>query len=265
MNRTQWIVVLVSGALFLLLYLGFDLTPGKHREVEKQRAVAAVSTDISVILKEASSTLSADDAASVNVLLAAAEKSPDSAKASYYQQLSGLWYDFKRPDVAGYYAEQVALLGGGEEAWSIAGTTYSICVQQEKNEKIKAFCTQKAVEALEKAVSVNPGELRHKVNLALVYAENPPKDNPMKGVLMLVDLNEKNPGQPMVLTQLGRLAIKTGQFEKAVERLEQAVNADPGYVMANCLLVQAYEGVGMQDKAAAFQQKCNELSGRTVE
>jgi tetratricopeptide (TPR) repeat protein len=227
--------------------------------------MSAVSTDIDVILKEAVGTLSSEDAASASALLSAAEKSPDSAKADYYRQLSGLWYDFKRPAVAGYYAEQVALLSGGEEAWSIAGTTYSICVQQEKNEKIKAFCTQKAIETLEKAVSVNPGELRHKVNLSLVYAENPPKDNPMKGVLMLVDLNKKNPGQPMVLAQLGRLAIKTGQFEKAVERLEQAVRAEPGHVLANCLLAQAYEGTGMQDQAAAFQQKCNELSGRTVE
>lgn len=265
MNRTQWLVVSLASALFLLLYLGFGLTPGKHREIERQRAVSAVSTDMSIILKDAIGTLPAADAASVNALMTSAESSPDSAKASFYQQLSALWYDFKRPDVAGHYAEQIALLKGGEEAWSIAGTTFSICVQQEENEKIKAFCTEKAIETLEKAVSVNPGELQHKVNLALVYTENPPKDNPMKGILMLRDLNEKSPGQPMILTQLGRLAIKTGQFEKAVERLEQALAVEPGHVMANCLLAQAYEGRGMQDKAAAFQRKCNELSGRPVE
>jgi cytochrome c-type biogenesis protein CcmH/NrfG len=263
MNKTQWIVVLAAAVLFSVLYFGFDTKPGKHKEVEKQRVLAAVSTDINSMLKDAKKSLSPQESASVLAMETALEAAaPDSSKANLYKRLSSLWYDLKKPGISGYFAEKVAELEGSEEAWSIAGTTYSICLQKEQEEKVKSYCTQRAVQALENAVSINPGNLQHKVNLALVYAENPPQDNPMKGVLMLVELNKQNPGNPLILTQLGRLAIKTGQFDKAVERLEQAIAVQPDNSLANCLLVQAYEAVGNPEKVKEFQKICDQLSGR---
>ncbi len=262
MNKAQWFVVSAALMLFLILYLGFDTKPGKHKEVEKQRVLAAVSTDINSMLKDAKKSLSPQESASVLALETELEAAPDTSQANFYKRLSSLWYSLEKPGISGYFAEKVAELEGGEEAWSIAGTTYSICLQKEQADKVRNFCTERAIQALENAASINPANLQHKVNLALVYAENPPKDNPMKGVLMLVDLNKQNPGSPIVLTQLGRLAIKTGQFDKAVERLEQAIAAEPNNTTANCLLVQAYEGVGNETKAKDFQKKCDQLSGR---
>ena len=132
--------------------------------------------------------------------------SSDTAKAAAYRQLSSQWYQMEKPGIAGYYAEKVAEITRDEEAWSIAGTTYSLCLQREQEEKIKRFCTEHAVQSLEKAVSLNPDNMQHKVNLALIYAENPPKEMPMKGILMLIDLNKQHPDDVLVLTQLGRLA-----------------------------------------------------------
>ena len=262
MNKTQWIVVTAAVVLFSVLYFGFDTKPGKHKEVEKQRVLAAVSTDINSLLKDAKKSLSPQESASVLALEAELEKSPDSSKANLYKRLSSLWYSLEKPGISGFFAEKVAELVGSEEAWSIAGTTYSICLQQEQEEKVKSYCTQRAIQALENAASINPANLQHKVNLALIYAENPPQDNPMKGVLMLVELNKQNPGSPVVLTQIGRLAMKTGQFDKAVERLEQSIAAQPDNPVAICLLAQAYEGLGNSEKAKDFQKKCDQLSGR---
>jgi uncharacterized protein HemY len=95
-----------------------------------------------------------------------------------------------------------------------------------------------------------------------VYAENPPQDNPMKGVMMLVELNKQFPENVSVLAQLGRLAIKTGQWEKAIERLEQALAIEPENSFAVCLLAQAYEGSGNQEQAGIFFAKCEELSSK---
>lgn len=261
MTRTQWIVVSAAAGLFLLLYLGFDTKPGKYKEIEKQRVLSAVSTDINAMLGDAKKSLSPQESASILALETELEKAPDTAKASTYKQLSGLWYEIGKPAIAGYFAEKVAELEKSEEAWSIAGTTYSICLQKEQEEKVKSYCTERAVQALENAVSVNPSNLQHKINLALVYTENPPQDNPMKGVLMLVELNKQNPDNPAILTQLGRLAIKTGQLDKAVERLEQAIAVQPDNQTANCLLAQAYGNLGNTEKATNFQHKCDQLSG----
>ncbi|MEK7256661.1 MAG: tetratricopeptide repeat protein [Bacteroidota bacterium] len=260
MNKAQWLVVSLAVAVFLALYLGFDTKPGKHQEIENKRSLAQTSTDISVLLMEAKVGMSAQASATVLGLEAELDKAPsDSLKAELYKQLSSAWYGFEKPAIAGFYAEKAAELLKNEEAWSIAGTTYSICLQKEEEEKIRSFCTQHAVQALENAASLNPSNPQHKVNLALVYTENPPQDNPMKGVLMLRELNEQYPKNHAILTQLGRLAIKTGQFDRAVQRLEEALSVEPEDPNAICLLAKAYESVGNAAKAAELNAKCEKL------
>ena len=262
MNKSQWILISAAFLLFAVLYFGFDTKPRLHKEIEKQRAGAFTSTDINSMLVDAKSGLSSQASASVMALESDFEKaSSDTAKAAAYRQLSGLWFQLEKPGIAGYYAEKVAEITRDEESWSIVGTTYSICLQREQEEKIRSFCTEHALQALEKAASLNPTNMQHKVNLALVYAENPPKDTPMKGILMLVDLNKQHPDDVLVLTQLGRLAIKTSQFDKAVQRLSRAVELAPDSKTAVCLLAQAYNGMGDSAKAADFKSKCEKLSG----
>lgn len=256
---------MISAAVFLfaVLYFGFDTKPSKQKEIEKDRASAFTSTDINSLLVDAKSDLPAQASASLEALEGDAERaSADTAKAAAYKQLSSFWYQLEKPAIAGYYAEKVAEMSRTEEAWSIAGTTFSLCLQREQEDKIKSFCTEHAVQALEKAASLNPENVQHKVNLALVYAENPPKETPMKGILMLVDLNKQFPDNVLILTQLGRLAIKTSQFDRAVQRLGRAVELAPDNQAAICLLAQAYEGMGDQTKAAEFKSKCEKSSGK---
>ena len=191
MNKIQLTVIAVGVLLFAILYLGFDTKPAKHRDIEKQRQLASVSTDISFLLSDAKKNLPADVLASIQVVESSLNAATaDSIKVNFLKRLSSLWYDLGNPAVSGHYAEEIATLEGGEESWSIAGTTYSICIEKEKEDKIRSFCTERAIQSLENAASLNPSNLQHKVNLAIVYAENPPGDNPMKGPLMLMELKQ---------------------------------------------------------------------------
>ena len=263
MTNTQRIVLLLAAGLFALMYFGFDIKPESQKLVEKQRALQATATDASALMTQARGQLSADQVSALAAIEHELEAAnDDAAKAALYKELSAKWFDYGKPAIAGHYAELIAEIENTEDAWSIAGTTFSICIQKEQEEKVKDYCTAKAIESLEKATSLNPENLQHRVNLALVYTENPPKDNPMKGILMLVDLNKKYPGNAMILTQLGRLAIKTGQYEKAVERLEAAVSAEPNNLNANCLLAQAFSALGNSEAANRFSQKCEQLSSQ---
>jgi cytochrome c-type biogenesis protein CcmH/NrfG len=108
----------------------------------------------------------------------------------------------------------------------------------EKEEKVIEFCANRAIQAFENAISLDPSDITNKVNLAVCYAERPPQNNPMKGILMLIDLNKKHPENVPTLSTLGRLGIQTGQFEKAVARLELALQIEPKNIKVNCLLAQ---------------------------
>ena len=259
MTKLQIIVVSIMILLFAGMYFGLDTKPKKQKVVERSRAIEAESTDIDALLNDAKSKLSNEKSTLILTLETKLEATrTDTAKVEILKELSGTWYRSDRVDIAGFYAESVAEIENSEEAWSIAGTTYAIGVQRATEEKVKQFCFGRAVRAFENAISLNPSNTTHKVNLAVCYAENPPPDNPMKGILMLRDLIEKEPENVLVLTTLGRFAIQTGQFDKAIERLQQAHSLEPDNNKANCLLAQAYEGKGEAEQAAIYASKCNQ-------
>jgi tetratricopeptide (TPR) repeat protein len=239
------------------MYFGLDTKPKKQKAIEKSRVIAAESTDINALLEDAKAELSTDKSRLILSLEGnLSQTQTDSARVTVLKELSGNWYNLERADIAGFYAENVAEIENSDEAWSIAGSTYAIGVQRAKEEKVKQFCFGRAVKAFENAISLNPSNATHKVNLAICYAENPLPENPMKGILMLRDLIEKEPENVLVLTTLGRFAIQTGQFEKAIERLQKAISIEPENTKANCLLAQAYQGLGDIERAENYAKYC---------
>lgn len=259
MTKLQWIIIFSAVGLFFLLYFGCDTKTGKQQQLEKTRALQAESTDINVLLKNAKAGLSSSQNGRIFLLeQELAQSEDDSLRIGQLQRLSGAWFDFGHPAIAGHYAQEIAESTGTEESWSIAGTTYTICVQQTAEEKVRDYCTGRAVRAFENAISLNPDQIAHQVNLALVYTENPPQDNPMRGVLMLRELNDAHPNNVLVMNTLARLAIKTGQFDRAIQRLETSLELAPENQNTICLLATAYAGAGQAyaAKATEFAARC---------
>ena len=65
----------------------------------------------------------------------------------------------------------------------------------------------------------------------------------MQGIGMLTKLAEENPTNTAVFLTLGRLAMRTGQFEKAKGRFETVIKLDAKNTDAHCLLAKALEGL----------------------
>ncbi len=262
MTKLQIFVVLSAIFLFFALYFGFDTVPPKQKSIEKSRALAQTSTDINNLLLDAKQEISTSSATNLLIFEQQLElATTDSAKVKAYEQLSSAWYQNKQPAIAGYYAEQLAEIDKGEQAWSIAGTTYAICVQREQKEKVKDFCTQRAVKAFENASSLSPEDVQHKLNLATVYTEQPPANNPMKGILMLLDLNKRYPDNVPVLLNLAKQGMRTGQYDKAAGRLEKAYSLAPENAKVVCMLAQIYEELNKKQEAQAMAKQCETLRG----
>jgi len=248
--------------LFFLLYFGCKTKPPAQQEIEKSRLLNAEQTDVNVLLKEAKSDMTSGQQAEVFLLEEALAEitTEDSTKVAAYKQLASKWFTLGHPGISGYYAQQIAELENTEEAWSITGTTFTICIQRTTVDKVREFCTNRAVQAFESAISINPTNVQHKVNLALCYTENPPPSNPMKGILMLRSLDDESPENALINTTLARLAIQTGQFDKAIQRLQTVIDNEPTNETANCLMGQAYEKAGKSELALPFLEKCNTIN-----
>ncbi len=253
----QFGMIAFAAGLFCILAFVLDTRPKKLRDLETQRSLSAETTSAAVLLKEARQSLPETTAAEMAVMEESAlAESSDSARIESFKLLSGTWYQLGYPAISGYYAQEVAALLNTEESWAIAGTTYAIAQKQAQEEKVRDFCTARAIECFENAISLNPDNPDYQLNLANVFVEKPPQDNPMKGILMLRELNEKYPDNVPVLNNLGRLALQTGQIDRAVERLERAFSLAPENNQTLCLLAEAYEAAGQSAKSAIFAQKC---------
>lgn len=258
MNRNQ-ILLLVGGVLlFVVLYFGFDIIPQKSKDLEKSRSLNIESTGINNLLKDAMATLDAQQKSIIEAINLDVQKSSNDtvARIERIKSLSGTWYEFGFPAISGSYAEDIANMLKTDESWSIAGTTYAICVKNSKDPKVKDFCSKRAVKAFENAISIAPDNIDHRINLAICFVDNPMQDNPMQGILMLRELNTKNPENVAVLNQLGKLAIQTNQNERALERLETAIGLEPENQTTICLLATAYKNIGNTAKADEFSNKC---------
>lgn len=257
-KRAQLIFIGIFIALFCLIYWGLDTKPKNHEQIEKSRALNFESTNINNLLMEAYKDLSKNDNDYIKALeLQLSNASSDSLKLNTMEQLSASWFRLGFESIAGHYAESIAKIRNDEDSWSITGTTYAAGIRNAKTEKEKDFCYKKAVQALENAISLNPNNINHKVNLAICSAEYPPKDNPMKGIMMLLDLDKKHPDSVPVLYQLARFGAQTNQFEKASKRLERVLEINPEHKKSICLLSSIYDQMGLTDKANALMEKCN--------
>ena len=257
MNRSQYLALFAALVVFLILYLGFDTLPAGQKVIEHSRAVQGEATSFETLLTAAKAQLNAALQPELQELEARVEgaQAPEE-RIEALKQLSGWWFRQGQVPVSGGFAEQVAELANTDEAWSVAGATYYLALSDERDPVRRDYCSSRAVKAFESAVSLNPDEPEHRVNQALVYAENPPADNPMKAVLLLRDLEKKYPESPSVYNALGRLAIKTGQWKRALQRLEKAWALDQKNPNTPCLLAVAYEGDGQAEKAAEFAALC---------
>ena len=257
MTKSQLIILCGSIFLFLGIYFGFDTKTPEQKKVEKVRTLTAESTDINSLLGSARNEISPEQSGEILLLEAEVNETSDQdAKVEAMKKLSGAWYQAKFPSISGFYAEQIAELTNTAEAWAIAGSTYSAGIKSEKKELSRAFCQERALKAFENAVSLQPENTIHRLNLALTHVEGP---SPMKGILDIRALNEKHPENVPVIVALGRLSLRSGQNDKAVARLESAINLEPDNKNAICLLAQAYKSVG-NIKADTFEKKCQSLS-----
>ena len=257
-NREQTYYILGALVLIALLFFGFDTKPSTQKTLEKSRVLNAPSFDIELLKTEARKNLQADQINSVETLESQIRfAETDSVKLNLLKEISGYWFQLKEPLIAGFYAKQVAEMQQDATSWSIAGTTFASALSNpeiEENDKLKA--RDQAIAAFESAISLEPEAIEHRVNQALCYIETPDSAQPMKGVQMLAALATKYPGSALPPYHLARLALRTGQIERAEERIEQAITLDSTNVRIACLAGDIYKAANKSEEANRWLDMC---------
>lgn len=262
MGRSQWIAAGVAALLVVITYAACPVQSPVGGATLPQAPTA--TTGLESLIRAARDELSPAQIATLATLedqLKAAEATDDDdARLTALKQLAGEWYRAGQPAISGVYATSIAEQENNSLAWSIAGTTFSLCLKQEDTEdRTRQFCADRAEAAYQAAISLEPGNLDHRLNLAVTYTDLPPRDNPMKGVLQLRQLVEDFPDSARVYLTLAQLAIRTNQLERAAERLETAVSLAPNNPDAVCNLARVYDQLERTAEAAPLRERCSAL------
>ena len=255
-KEQAWYII---GAIIILagLYFGFDINPSSQKALEKSRALNVQEYDITTYQVEAKKSLEAEDIRYLETLETQFQHAgDDTTKISLLKQLSGQWFSLNNPIMAGLYAKEVAEKENTGMSWSITGTTFASGLTQDFDEKQKLFLRDQAIDAFEKAISLEPGEVDHRINQALCYVEMPAAGEPMKGIQMLAGLATSHPESPAPPYHLARLAVRTGQFERGLARIEKALELAPEDPRVACLAIEIYTALNRPEDAGKLADRC---------
>jgi tetratricopeptide (TPR) repeat protein len=111
----------------------------------------------------------------------------------------------------------------------------------------------KAVEAYEKAISIDPSNYRDSFGLAMAYIK---LDQPQKAAAPLVQCTQQNPDFPDAFYNLGLVYEALGILDKAADAYQNFIKINPGPAWTGySQLGSVYNKLGQYDKAiAAFQE-----------
>jgi tetratricopeptide (TPR) repeat protein len=174
----------------------------------------------------------------------------------FADSLRGLYSQAGKFDSAAWFAENAATFLKSSDSYLKAGNSYyeayTFAVDATKQQAL----AEKAREYLGKVVEENPGDLESKTRIAMTYVSS---DSPMKGIRMLREVLETDPKNEFALFNMGMLSVQSGQYDRAIERLQELVAVNPGHIQGQLLLGVAYLNMGMKTEARAQFEKVKSL------
>ena len=241
-------IALVTGAV--VLTAGIYLLPKKPQPKEQEKQVAARSEKSTAFspekyLTESKVKLGWDADNKVSGWEKALEE--PNAPEALYDSIGNAWDAVQLPGIAAGYYEKKAVKSGVEKDWLNAAYRYFDAFKSAQDSLQAAYFTEKAITSYEKVVALNPENLNAKSDLGVLYAEG--TATPMKGIMMLREVVTKDPQHENANLNLGFLSMKSGQYDKAVERFNKVLEINPSRIDMYVYLGEAYLRLNNKEKA----------------
>jgi tetratricopeptide (TPR) repeat protein len=246
----QLLLVAGASALTIALYLA----PQKVNKEKEQTSVQATGFD--ALLNRSKAGLQRQEADLISSMEAKIEK--EDGNLSLLDSLGRRWDALQKPGLAAHYFEEHAEKDNEESSWLNAAYRYFDAFRLTTDSAEKSMMVEHAIRCYENVLKINPNNLNAKTDLGICYAEG--TSNPMQGIMMLREVVAENPEHENAQFNLGILSMRSGQYEKAVERFEKVLSINPGRKEMYLLTGRAYMMAGNNAKAAENFEKLKKES-----
>ncbi|MEJ7694142.1 tetratricopeptide repeat protein [Daejeonella sp.] len=262
LNRKQ-VVVVGSAVVLMGLMLSMDIQglvkpkAGAEAASTSAAAPAAKTFSLEEVSDVSKQSLTANLNKQVIDLEAALKSASESEMVDLQKQLAQKWDDLNHAAPAAFYYELVAQKEPGFSPWLKAGDKFTDAYQQTTDTLMQPALVQKAIYAYQQADKLQPNTPEVKTGLGIAYVSVTP--NPMQGIQLLLDVVKNDPKNLKANLNLGLFSMKSGQYEKAVERFKTVISLAPS-AEAWFYLASSYENMGKKPDAIGAYLKTKEIA-----
>ncbi|WP_258102903.1 M48 family metallopeptidase [Marinoscillum sp. MHG1-6] len=171
---------------------------------------------------------------------------------NFADSLADMFLKYRMVDSASSYADRILEQGSSLFGQEVAAMIYYRASQNASDENQALKFAGKAREMFENLLKEYPDNLAWKNKLAMTMMTT---ENPMSGVMMLREVLETDPENREAILNLGLLAIRSGQYERAKERFLNLVEINAEDHEAWFYLGVTYAELGEAEKGLEAFEK----------
>jgi tetratricopeptide (TPR) repeat protein len=265
MNKKQIVVavviVAIMGYLYSLPVKGL-IKPGAARDNAQTaqpaaKAPSASNVTVQTVSEPAKTAIGAALSAKINDLEGQLNNAKnDAEKLSLQKQLAARWDDVNQPAPSAFYYQAVARTDNSYTSWLNAGSRFNDAFKITQDTAVTPAFITGAVEAFTNALKLKPQSLEAKTGLGVAYVNG--GASPMQGIALLREVVAQDPNNISANLNLGLFSMKSGQFDKAVQRFKTIIAQKPSFE-TYFYLAETYKQLGQKPEAIAAYEKCKEM------
>lgn len=260
-------IVLIIAVLAIVGYLYVQPVKGLQKAEDANHAdtKAAAPTaqaqanflSVEQVSETAKSAIGQSLAAPITELEGKLKAADGDAKKDIEKQLATKWDDVNQPGPAAFYYKSVAESEKTADAWITAGNHFNDAYKLTQDTTAQPTYLTNAVQCFEQARQLAPDNLDAKTGLGIAYV-NGGAPSPMAGISLLLEVVKQDPTNRSANLNLGVFSMKSGQFEKAVERFKTVIAQKPE-LEPYFYLAESYKQLGRKKEAIEAYTKCKTM------
>ena len=249
MRKEQYLILVAGLATVLLLYFFGEI----KQTAKEDLSPVAISMDFNDYESMHIGRIPDADANRIRKL-----KSDLAVDASLdnYLALSIAWEEIGNYPLGAFYYREAVSINADSISWENAGDKLFNSYKTYGDSLITNNLLNFALASYEKAYAVDKDNVSLRMKLAEAYVESP---EPMKGIVLLKEIADSIPDYVPALMQLGRLSLRSGQYEKAENRFLEVLKVNPVNTEALYFLALANEGLGNIGETIRLLGMCKQL------
>lgn len=262
MSKEQIIVVSIAVLSLLGIYFFGNTTPPKKATTTTAATSqkTAQSFDIESAIKAATAQLPAAQQTFVSGLSQAVVRGDvKDQQIRTFKQLASFWSDTAHAFIPfAYYTAEAAKLENSEKSLTFAAQLFLDNLRGVDQPGVKSWLAGESKTLFEKAIVLNPANDSLKIGLGSTYIFGAPAENPqevMKGIQQVLEVSRRDTTNIYAQKMLGIGGVVSGQYDKAVERLEKVALSSPHDLEVLLMLAEGYERKGDKEKAVEWYQR----------